>query len=68
MIQELIDVVRSLANGRRFGPDLVPVKLLKITLSGTNTFQHRHRHLEEGEVPQKSKDATIEVLRKKNRT
>ena len=34
MMQELIDVIRSLANGKAVGPSGIPVELFKITLNG----------------------------------
>ena len=33
-MHELIDVIRSLTNGKAFGPDGIPVELFKIALNG----------------------------------
>ena len=73
-MQELTDVIRSLANGKTVGPDGVSVKLFKITLKGDPALRRRLldivvRIWREGEVPQQWKDAIIMVLdKKKDRT
>ena len=70
-IQELIDVIRSLANGKKaVGPDGIPVELLKIVLNGDPAVRQRLLDIvigiwRGGEVPQQWKDATIKVLHKK---
>ena len=68
-MQEVTDVIRSLANGKAVGPDGVSVELFKITLNGDPAL--RRRLLDTvvcvwrgGEVPQQWKDAIIMVLHK----
>lgn len=56
MVQELVDAIRSLANGNAAGLVRVPVELFKITLDGDpalrKTARHRCRPLKGREVPQ----------------
>ena len=40
-MQELIDVIRSLANGKAVGPDGISVELFKITLNGDPALRRR---------------------------
>ena len=40
-MQELTDVIRSLANGKTVGPDGVSVELFKITLNGDPALRRR---------------------------
>ena len=40
-MQELTDVIRSLANGKAVGPDGVPVELFKIALNGDPALRQR---------------------------
>ena len=40
-MQELIDVIRSLANGKAVGPDGIPLELFKIALNGDPALQQR---------------------------
>ena len=74
MMQEMTDAIRSLANGKAFGPDGVSVELFKITLNGDPALRRRLldivvRIWEGGKVPQQWKDAIIMVLHeKKDRT
>ena len=68
--QELIDAIRSLANGKTVEPGGVPVELFNITLSGDPALRRRLldivvRIWRGGEVPQQWKDAIIMVLHKK---
>ena len=73
-MQELTDVIRSLANGKAVGPDGVIVELFKITLNGDPALRRRLldivvRIWRGGEVPQQWKYAIIMVLhKKKNQT
>ena len=73
-MQDLTDVIRSLANGTAVGPDGVSVELFKITLNGDPALRRRLfdivvRVWRGGEVARQCKDAIIMVLRKKkNRT
>ena len=69
-MQELTDVIRSLANGKAVGPDGVSVELFKIILNGDPALRRRLldivvRIWRGGEVPQQWKDAIIMVLNKK---
>ena len=69
-MQELTDVIRSLANGKVVGPDGVSVELSKITLNGDPALRRRLLDIDVriwggGEVPQQWKDAIITVLHKK---
>ena len=69
-IQELTDVIRSLANEKAVGPDVVSVELFKITLNGDLALRRRLldivvRIWRGGEVPQQWKGAIIMVLHKK---
>ena len=49
-MQELTDAIRSLANGKAAGADVVSVKLFKITLNGDppETSRYRRSYLEGG--------------------
>ena len=73
-MQQLIDAIRSLANGKTGGPDGVSVELFKITLNGNPALRRRLldivvRIWRGGEVPQQWIDAIIMALhKKKNRT
>ena len=72
-MQELIDVIRSLAKGKVVGPDRIPVELFKIALNGDPALRQRLLDIvigiwKGGEVPQQWKDATIKVLHKKDMT
>ena len=66
-MQELTDVIRSLANGQAVGPDRVSVGLFSITGNGDSAL---HRRLLDivvwiwrgGKVPQQWNDAIIMVL------
>ena len=40
-MQELIDAIRSLANGKAVGPDGTPVELFKVALNGDPTLRQR---------------------------
>ena len=40
-MQELIDAIRSLANGKAVGPDGIPVELFKIALNGDPALRQR---------------------------
>ena len=40
-MQDLTDVIRSLANGKAVGPDGVPVELFKIALNGNPALRQR---------------------------
>ena len=65
-MQELTDVIRSLANGNVVGPDRVSVELIKITLNGDHALRWRLldiviRIWRGGEVPPHWEDATIMV-------
>ena len=70
-MQELIDAIRSLANGKAAGPDEVSVELFKITLNGDPALRRRLldiavRIWRGGEVLQQQwKDAIIMVFHKK---
>ena len=69
-MQELTDVIRSLANGKAVGPDGVSVELFKILLNGDPALRRRLldiaiRIWRRGEVPQQWKDAIVMVLHKK---
>ena len=69
-MRELIDAIRSLANGKAVGPDGVSVELFKITLNGDPALRRRLldmvvRIWRGGEVPQQWKNAIIMVLHKK---
>ena len=73
-MQELIDAIRSLANGKTVEPDGVSVDLFKIALNGDPALHWRLLDIvvrvgRGGEVPQRWKYAIIMVLhRKKDRT
>ena len=73
-MKELIDAIRSLANGKAVGPDGVSVELFNVTLNGDPALRRRLldivvRIWGRGGVPQQWKDAIIMVLhRKKDRT
>ena len=69
-MQELTDVIRSLANGKAVGPDGVSVEVFEITLNGDPALRRRLldivvRIWRGGEVPQQWKFAIIMVLHKK---
>ena len=69
-MQQLIDAIRSLANGTAVGSDGVSVELFKITLNGDPALRRRLldivvRIWRGGEVPQQWKYAIIMVLNKK---
>ena len=69
-MQELINAIRLLANGKTVGPDGVSVELLKITLNGDPALRRRLldivvRIWRGGEVPQQWKYAIIMVLHTK---
>ena len=69
-MQELTDAIRSLANGKAVGPDVVSVEMFKITLNGDPALRRRLldivvRIWRRGEVPQQWKDAIIMGLHKK---
>ena len=73
-MQELMDAIRSLANGKAVGTDGVSVELFKITPNGDPALHRRLldivvRIWRGGEVPQQWKDIIIMVLHKrKDRT
>ena len=73
-MQELTDVIRSLASGKAVGPDGVSIELFKITLNGDPALRRRLldivvRIWRGGEVLQQWKCTIIMVLhKKKNRT
>ena len=73
-MQELTDVIRSLANGKAVGPDGISVELFKISLNVDPALRRRRldivvRIWRGGEVPQEWKDAIIMALHKqKDRT
>ena len=69
-MQDLIDTIRSLANGKAIGPDGVPVELFKIALNGDPALRQRLLDVvvgiwRGGAVPQQWKDVIIKVLHKK---
>ena len=69
-MQELIDAIRSMANGKAAGANRVSVELFKIALNGDLALRRRLldivvRIWRGGEVPQQWKYAIIIVLRKK---
>ena len=69
-MQELINAIRSLANGKAVGPDGVSIEMFKITLNGDTALRRRLldivvRVWRGGEVPQQRKYAIIMVLHKK---
>ena len=69
----MTDAIRSLANGKAFGPDGIPVELFKIALNGDPALRQRLLDIvvgiwRGGDVPQQWKDAIIKVLHKKDRT
>ena len=69
-MQEVIDAIRSLANGKAVGPDGVSIELFKITLNGDPALCRRLldivvRIWRGGEVPQQWKYAIIMVFHKK---
>ena len=67
---ELIDAIRSFANGKAVGPDGVSVELFKITSNGDPALRRRVLDIvvcvwRGGEVPQQWKYAIIMVFHKK---
>ena len=69
-MQELINAIRSLANGKAVGPDGVSIEMFKITLNGDTALRRGLldivvRVWMGGEVPQQRKYAIIMVLHKK---
>ena len=69
-MQELTDVIRSLANGKAVGPEGGSVELFKVTLNGDPALRRRLldivvRIWRGGEVPQQWKDAIIMAFHKK---
>ena len=69
-MQELINVIRSLANGKAVGPDGVSIELFNITLNGDTALRLRLldivvRVWRVRDVPQQRKYAIIVVLHKK---
>ena len=69
-MQELIDAIRSLANGKAVGPDGVSVELFKLTLNGDPALRRRLldivlRIWRRGEVPQQWKYTITMVLHKR---
>ena len=69
-MQELTDVIHSLANGKTVGPDGVSVELFKIPLNGDPALRRRLLDIVvhiwmRGEMPQQWKYAIIMVLHKK---
>ena len=69
-MQELTDVIRSLANGKAVGPDGASVELFKITLNGDPALHRRLLRIvvriwRGGEVPQQWNYAIIMVLHKR---
>ena len=69
-MQELIDAISSLANGKAVGPDGVSFELFKIPFNGDPALCRRLSDIvvrvwRGGEVPQQWKGAIIMVLHKK---
>ena len=70
---ELIGALRSMANSKAVGPDELPVELLKLGLNHDPTvLREFHRViklvLHQRKVPQRWRDAVINILHKKDRT
>ena len=73
MMQELIDVIRSVANRRAVGPDRVFLELLKISLDGDPALRRRLLDIviciwREVEVPQQWNYAIMILHKNKDRT
>ena len=69
-MQDLIDAIHSLANGKAVGPDGVSIELFNITLNGGPALRWRLLDIvvciwRGGGVPQQWKDTIIMVLHKK---
>ena len=69
-MQELTNVILSLANGKAVGPNGVPVELFKIALNGDPALRQRLLDIvigiwRGGEVPQQWEDTIIKALHKK---
>ena len=69
---ELIGALESMVNAKAVGPDELPVELLKLGISHDPTvLREFHRVIKvvwhQREVPQRWRDAVINVMRKKDR-